>query len=131
MAESILDETKHVLNISEGDTAFDVDVKMYINSALSTLNQIGIGPTEGFRITGPTEEWTDFIPEGPRLDKVKEYIGLKVRYAFDPPGTGYHTTALKEMIAEAETRLSYMREDTDWVPPEDPVEPPLEEDPFV
>lgn len=123
MPESILNETKHVLNIVEDDTAFDVDIKMYINSAFSTLNQIGIGPDAGFRITGDDAVWTDFLSEGPILDKVREYVALQVSYAFDPPGTGFHTTARKELIAEALARLSYMREETEWVSPlpEEPI----------
>ena len=129
MPESILNETKDAVNVEEDDTAFDLQIKLYINSAFSTLNQLGIGPDEGFRITGDSQVWTDFLEDGPMLDKVKEYISLKTRYSWDPPGTGYHTTAMKELIAEAETRLSYMREETEWVPPV-PEDPTDVEDPF-
>lgn len=128
MTESILNEVKDAVNVAEDDAAFDIQIKLYINSAFSTLNQLGIGPDAGFRIAGPDELWTEFVAEGPILDKVKEYISLKVRYSWDPPGTGFHTTAMKELVAEAEARLSYMREETDWVPPE--PEEPIILDPF-
>lgn len=125
MANEILDEIKDAVNVAEGDTAFDGQLKIYINSAFSTLNELGIGPIAGFRLAEGDQEWTDFLTEGPMLDKVKDYIALKVGYSFDPPGTGFHTTARKELIAEAEARLSYMREFTDWVAPvpEEPEEP--------
>lgn len=131
MPESILNETKAAVNIADADTAFDIEIKMHINSAFSTLLQIGIGPEEGFRITGDSEVWTDFLPEGPMLDKVKEYLGMRVRYRFDQPGTGYHTTALKELILEEEVRLSIMREDVSWVPPDPPVDPEFPDDPLL
>lgn len=123
MANEILDEVKDAVNVAPDDTAFDKQIKLFINSAFSTLNQLGIGPDAGFWVTEEDQDWTDFVDEGPILEKVKEYISLKVRYSWDPPGTGFHTTAMKELIAEAEARLSYMREETEWVSPlpEEPI----------
>jgi len=51
MEESILISTKKVLGLPEGDEAFDLDVITFINSAFSTLDQVGVGPTGGFYIT--------------------------------------------------------------------------------
>lgn len=131
--DSILDEVKEFCNVSVDDSAFDTEIRMHINSAFSTLNQIGIGPDAGFSIEDDSATWDEFIDEGPMLDKVKTYLPMKVRFAFDMPGTGYHTTAMQEIIKEEEVRLSYMREDEEWVAPEpvvvvvdifgDPIDP--------
>lgn len=117
MPNSILTEIKEMIGIVESDTAFDLDVRILINSAFSTLHDIGVGPVDGFAIEGSDEEWDEFVEEGPMLDKVKTYVYMKTKYSFDPPGTGFHTTAMAELIKEHEVRISYAREDTEWVSP--------------
>lgn len=124
MPNSILNEVKQMIGINETDTAFDLDVRILINAAFSTLNDVGVGPEEGYRIETASEEWDEFIDEGPMLDKVKNFVFMKTKYAFDPPGTGYHTTAMNELIEEELVRISYAREDTEWIvhaPPPPPV----------
>lgn len=128
MPDSILEEIREMIGQNAEDTAFDTDLRVFINSAFSTLHQIGIGPEEGFRIQNATAEWTDFLEEGPMLDMVKEYVFMKTKYAFDPPGTGFHTTAMAEIIKEKEVRLSYAREEESWVAPV--RESPFSEDVF-
>lgn len=81
---SILDDVKHVLGLLPEDTAFDVDVMMHINTALSILTQLGVGPVQGYRITGKENQWNEFTDD-PRLDAVRSYIYLKVKLMFDPP----------------------------------------------
>ncbi len=57
MSDSILDNTKKVLGLDLLYTAFDIDVLMHINTALSTLNQIGIGPVSGFEVSDSSDTW--------------------------------------------------------------------------
>lgn len=110
MSDSILTSTKKVLGIEEDYTPFDLDILMHINSALATLNQLGVGPEEGFSIEDETETWSDFLGDDPRLNSVKTYVYLKTRFAFDPPGTSYLINAIQKQIEELEWRLNVVRE---------------------
>lgn len=105
--DSILDSTKKVLGIDAAYTAFDYDVTMLINAAFSTLHQLGVGPTTGFAITGKTEKWSDFFEEvDPTLNNVQAYVFLSVRLAFDPPQSGYATSAFQKQLEELAWRLN-------------------------
>ena len=110
MTESILTSTKKNLGIAASYTAFDEDVILHINSVFSTLNQLGIGPIEGFHIVDATAVWADFLEGDLRLNAVKTYIYLRVRMLFDPPTTGYHVGAIQKQIEELEWRLNIVRE---------------------
>lgn len=113
MSESILDSTKKVLGIEPDYVAFDMDVMMHINSAFSTLNQLGLGPEEGYMIQESSDEWGDFLNDDMRLNSVKTYVYLKVRILFDPPTTSFVLTAMQEQIKELEWRISTYREGRD------------------
>lgn len=106
MTESILDSTKKILGLDESYTAFDVDVITHINSVFFTLNQLGVGPAEGFIIEDNTTSWSAFIGDDVRLNAVKTYMYLRVRLLFDPPQTSSHMEALKSQIQEMEWRLN-------------------------
>lgn len=108
--DSILTSVKKMLGIDESYYHFDTDIIMHINSTLMILNQLGVGPTSGFTITGPYEVWSDFIPEGRNLEAVKTYVYQKVRLIFDPPQGSAHLEALKNSIAEFEWRLNVAAE---------------------
>lgn len=123
MENSILNSTKKILGISADYEAFDTDIIFHINSAFSTLNQLGLGPDEGFMIEDDTEEWSDFIEDDLRLNSVKTYVFLKVRVIFDPPNTGYVLAALQEQIRELEWRLNVVRESYAWVDPDPEINP--------
>lgn len=116
MDGSILNDVKKVLGMPADYTAFDVDVIMHINSALGTLNQLGIGPAVGFQIEDDTAMWSDFIPDDPRYNDVKGYLYMKSRLRFDPPSTSFHLKALQDQILETEVRLNMIREQDMWVP---------------
>lgn len=117
MSTSILDSTKKVLGIDAAYTAFDVDILMHINSVFSTLNQLGLGPVEGFAIEDNSTTWDTFLGTDLRLNSVKTYIYLRVRLLFDPPSTSYLITSMKEQLQELEWRLNVNREESTWVPP--------------
>ena len=61
MEDSILVSIKKTRGLTEEYQVFDPDFVMYINMALSTLTQLGVGPAKGFRITGPDETWDEFL----------------------------------------------------------------------
>jgi hypothetical protein len=117
MSDSILTSTKKILGLTEDYTAFDQDILIHINSAFSTLHQLGIGPVEGFMIEDKADTWDSFLGADPRLNSVKQYVYLKVRMVFDPPTSGYAVDAMQEQIKEHEWRLNVVREGDDWVDP--------------
>jgi hypothetical protein len=55
MEQSILTSTKKILGVSANYTAFDLDIITHINSVFSTLNQLGVGPANGFMIEDSSE----------------------------------------------------------------------------
>ena len=119
MEQSILKSTKKILGIAEDYDVFDLDVITHINTAFSSLTQLGVGPPEGFMIDDATYMWEDFITiEDPQYNSVKSYVFLKVRQLFDPPQTSYLITAVEKQIAELEWRLNVHREETEWVDPD-------------
>lgn len=103
--ESILTSIKKLLGISENDTNFDTDIIIHINSALSTLTQIGVGPVEGFSIHDSSAVWSSFIFDDTKLMSVKTYVFLKVKLVFDPPSGSAVIDAIKNEIKELEWRL--------------------------
>ena len=112
MSDSILTGTKKILGISEDYTEFDADVMTHINSVFSTLNQLGIGPDDGYFIQDKTATWDAFIGDDSRLNSVKTYVYLRVRLLFDPPSTSFAIASLNEQVKELEWRLNTYREFT-------------------
>ena len=117
---SILTDVKKVLNVPDEYTAFDLDILMHINTAFATLNQLGIGPVDGFEIEDKTTTW-DAFTTNPKYNSVKTYICLQVRTWFDPAQTAHHVTAMQHQIDELVSRLSILRESDSWTPPPAPV----------
>ena len=108
--ESILTSIKKLLGPTEEDTSFDFDIIMLINGALVRVNQLGIGPAEGFSITDKSAVWSDLIGDRKDLDSVKTYIWLKVRLVWDPPQAGYLVEAINTQITELEFSLNLQAE---------------------
>lgn len=117
MSNSILVSTKKTLGLMADYTSFDPDIIMFINSAFASLNQIGVGPEEGFAIEDDIPSWTDFVGSDPRLNQIKTYVFLKVKMLFDPPGTSYLLDAYTKQILEHEWRLNVHRESINWTDP--------------
>ncbi len=105
MSESILTTVKQTLGSVSSYDEYDPDIITHINSVFSTLWQIGVGPDNGFAITGYEETWDDFMTGDPRLSLVKSFVGLKVRKMFDPPQSSSIKGALDETLAELEWRI--------------------------
>lgn len=87
------------------DTFFDADLITHINSVISILTQLGVGPSEGFTIEGPNETWSQFIGDDPKLSSVRTYIFTKTKLMFDPPASGTISDAMKTIANELEFRL--------------------------
>lgn len=106
MNDSILTTIKKLLGIAEDDTSFDTDVIININMALNVLLQLGVGPKNGFSITGNTETWSDYINDMSKLEMVKTYIYLKVKLIFDPPQSSRVIESIENQIKELEWRAN-------------------------
>jgi hypothetical protein len=110
MIDSILTSTKKSLGLAADYDHFDYDIIMFINATLSTLNQLGIGPEEGFEIEDSEAVWDQFLLGEKRFNIVKNYVYMKVRLLFDPPAIGAVHAALEKSIAEAEWRITVTRD---------------------
>ncbi len=79
---------------------------MHINSVFSILGQMGVGPKNGFAISGADEKWSDFLEDDPgRLALVKSICTLKFGCFFDLPTASSAIDAMNRQISEFEWRL--------------------------
>lgn len=104
--DSILISIKKLLNIAEECNDFDTDLIIHINSVFMILNQLGVGPSKGFRIEDKSSTWDEYIDEEDNLEAVKSYMHLKVKLLFDPPQSSAVMEAMNRMISELEFRLN-------------------------
>lgn len=111
---SILTTVKKTLGLQEEYEAFDPEITLYINTALSNLNQIGVGPEQGFQIEDKAATWESFLGSDPRLNNVKTYVSMKVRLMFDVPSTSFVIEAFENQIKELEYRIYTAREVKKW-----------------
>ena len=95
MDESILTSIKKLLGITEEYTQFDTDIIIHINSVFTILQQIGVGPVEGFSISDKTSKWSDFLDDEKLLVSVISYMYFRVRLMFDPPNSSIVSDAIK------------------------------------
>ena len=112
--ESILNSTKKLLGIFSEVEAFDTELILHINSVLSALVQMGIGPSEGYAITNADNTWSQFLGDDKRLESVKTYVFMRVRLLFDPPSNSSVIQAYENQIKEFEWR-NYIVKDTDRI----------------
>ena len=103
---SILTSIKKLLGITAEDTSFDQDIIMHINTVFMVLQQLGVGPEEGYSITDENNTWEEFLPEQTKIEMVKSYMYLKVRLLFDPPSSTSVMEAINRSISEFEWRLN-------------------------
>ena len=105
--ESILTSIKKLLGITEEYEHFDDDIIVHINSVFMILTQLGVGPSEGFSISGKGNNWSEFIStDSKNLESVKTYMYLKVKLLFDPPLGSAVMESMNRMINEFEWRLN-------------------------
>ena len=85
---------------------FDTDLLVHINACFSILNQLGVGPENGFVVTDETQNWSSYIADNYILNMVKTYVTLKVKKIFDPPLTSSVLEAMDKEISQLEWRLN-------------------------
>lgn len=104
---SILFDVKKAVNVGPDYSEFDSVLIMHTNTAFMALNQLGVGPEDGYRISGYNEVWTDFISDADLIlmEGVKDYVALRVRMLFDPPASSVVAEAFNKGIDELGYRL--------------------------
>lgn len=104
--DSILTSVKKMLGITSEYTHFDADIIIHINSVFMILNQLGVGPKEGFSISSDVETWDEFTNDNLTIESVKSYMYLKVGLLFDPPTSSNVLEARNRLVSELEWRLN-------------------------
>lgn len=102
---SILDSIKQMLGIQSEDINFDKELILHINGALMIINQLGVGPNDGFKITSQIEIWEDFLGDRNDLELIKLNIYLRVRLSFDPPQNSFLVKSIEDQIREYDWRI--------------------------
>lgn len=110
--DSILTSVKKMLGIAEDYTHFDADLIIHINTVLTMLRQLGVGPVEGFVITDSTATWDDFLSytDSMELEMVRTYVYHKVKLLFDPPLSSSVLSSTERLTKELEWRLNVAAE---------------------
>lgn len=109
--ESILTSVKEHLGPGAQHTAFDPQIIEHINSVFFDLEQLGVGPSGGFRIEDDTSTWADYMsPEETKFEAVKSYMYLRVRLLFDPPLNASVLASMTEQATKWEWRLNVAAE---------------------
>ena len=109
IADSILYSVKKQLGglDPKEHSPFDADIIMQINSVFGVLQQLGVGPEDGFSISDETTTWQDYIGDDKVLNMVKTYMYAKVKLGFDIATTPSSViTALENIVHEYEFRLN-------------------------
>lgn len=104
-SNSILDSVKKQLGIDSDYDCFDPDIILSINNAFGTLNQIGVGPEEGFSIEDRDSKWDSYDGNTSRISMIKQYVCLKAKMSFDPPASATIAESYNSAIRELEWRL--------------------------
>lgn len=108
--ESILKTIRKMIGPAEDYSYFDTNLIININLAFSRLCQLGVGPSEPFRITGEDECWEDFMPAGYQ-EEIKTYVYLKTKLIFDPPANGSVVNLYQQEIEKLEWLLKEVARD--------------------
>ena len=114
---SILKTIRTSLGILSDYIDFDAELLVSINSALTAVNQLGIGPEGGLSIVDDTATWAELFDGVTNIEAVKSYILIKCKLEFDPPGTSFLMASYDRQMKELAYRIM-IEVDPDYVPAE-------------
>lgn len=106
---SILATIRKMIGGDTESTDFDIDLIIAINSAISTLYQLGLETKlngSGLQITGEEETWDELVGDYKYVDMIKGYIYQRVKLMFDPPQNSFLVNAIQDRLKETEWRLT-------------------------
>lgn len=110
---SILETTKRLCGIEPDVTDYDTEIIVHINTVFFVLQELGVGPEEGFLILDKETLWSQYFQTDTKL-AVISYMGLRVKMLFDPPPTGPATEAMERQAGMLEWRLNINAEGVKW-----------------
>jgi len=104
MTNSILEDIRRAMGLMFDAEDFDTDLLLHINSAISKLNQNGIGMF--IVVTDNTTTWFDLKDESQvegnkYFSMVPQFIALNVKILFDPPppsSVDYHSSQIDQLL---------------------------------
>ena len=114
--DSILTSVKKVLGVPSYYDHFDRDILLHLNTVMSILNQLGVGPEEGFIVEDESTTWSDLFDGDIDTNKmmyVESYVCLRVRLLFDPPTSSGAIDAMERQMRELEWRITVTRDPRD------------------
>lgn len=103
MDNSILEDVKKLLGITAETTAFDAELIIHINSALTSTHQLGVSESPVY-IEDNKTKWSALLGVFKDVELVKSLIFLKVKLIFDPPSQ-YVGGLIQKQISEFEERI--------------------------
>jgi hypothetical protein len=103
---SILNSIKTMMGITPEYTHFDKAIIPHINSALMSLEQLGIKTEKPPAITSELDTWESIFGDISNIEAIKTYTFLKVQLVFDPPNNSFVIEAKNRQISELEWRLN-------------------------
>lgn len=102
--DSILGSIRKLIG---SDSYFDPDLIIHINTVFGILNQIGVGPEDGYAITDENDVWSDYIGDSKILNMVKSYMYFRVKVMFDSASdSSYLIDTYRKAADELEWRLN-------------------------
>lgn len=110
--KTILSDIKSMLSVEYGDS-FDKEILLFINSAVMEVYQLGCCTYQN-EVTEDTT-WGDILSNDDMkmsVSFVKKYIYIRTKLSFDPPTSGFYTTALEKELDELKYRLIVQVEGT-------------------
>lgn len=102
--DSILQSIKKLLGIQPEYDVFDQDILIHINTAFAILNQLNIGPPDGFYVADKDATWATYITSC-NLTMIRTFVYLKVKLIFDPPSSTAVIESINRTLGEIEFRL--------------------------
>ena len=103
---------RDVLSGVSGEEEFQMELLMYINTAIAVLVEMGVTQFNNVYVDDETV-MPDFGTDATLESLVKVYLGLKVKTLFDPPNNATVAAALSRNLAEAEFRLQILINQTE------------------
>lgn len=104
VTKSILKDIREAVGLSSDSTDFDTDLLMHINSAISELNQNGVGIP--LIVDGESQKWLDLqdplkIEANQYFQMVPLFITLSTKIIFDPPPPStveYYSSNIRKLL---------------------------------
>lgn len=99
----ILSDVKQMVGIYDTETAFDKNIILFINSTFSRLQQLGVCPDTGFRLSEDhLNTWDEYVSDQSLQGLVKDYVVDKVWLKFNPPASSALLEELRNQVDELE-----------------------------